>query len=521
MSGENLRGTWSRGWRWLRGPEGRQLLAWCLPALVIGFALRAWLTWDMPFGYYQFDTPDYLVTPHRLLMHGSLTIHGKKTFLVPVLYTLACLFPAPALVTIPLAQHALGLALVVIMGALTRLWFRFWKVAIVPITVLTAINPAMLWFEHSLLAEAVWLFLLGALFLVGTLFFQQRTPGLYWLLWIVTVLVGGTRPEGHYLAAFGLLLVGCVYFGQWRELGKRLGMALLLTIALDLATPTEEGGSLLYASVVHLTPDRITAAPGIEPVLLPMRDAYRARWQVVPEDVKRVQKDLNAVLHEYIKTHGLKDQTDEHKLAKRIAMQACLSHPGALPKIAINKFLLGMYVPSTGSFDERWVYDKQQRAFERNDDTMVKLAKRLTGRAMSDPAELVTFMRAHYRPVGWFNWLEEKWFTAILKFGFPPTDYAQRSLPGLSYFFAVAACGLLATVVLPGRLWRLHVAMLGVWIGLFAVSFLVGPLNQRYRFIFEPFAVVYALILFDAVIGLALQLFRKLFRKNEGATAPV
>ena len=93
----------------LRHPRLRELLPWCLPALLIGLGLRIALCVDMPFGYFHDDAPDFLTTPDRLIHELKFELHEKKTFLVPVLFALPFALPAPALVTIPIAQHALSL----------------------------------------------------------------------------------------------------------------------------------------------------------------------------------------------------------------------------------------------------------------------------------------------------------------------------------------------------------------------------------------------------------------------------
>lgn len=504
---DGLWATLKRGARWLFSEkEGRAFLLWCLPALVIGFALRAALTVQMPYGYFQFDSPDFLRTPYKLLRSGDLVIHGKKTFLIPLLYTVPFLLRLPALIVIPLAQHALGLLFVLVMGALTRLWFDAWRVFILPVTLLTAVNPAMIWFEHSLMAETVYLFCIGALLLAGTLFFRHRTPGCYWLLLIAVALTAGARPEGRLLSAFALLLIGAAYFGKWRELAKRLGIALAVVAGLFAITPTSEGGSLLLASVIHLTPDHVRAAPGIEPFLLPTRDALRAKWQVVPKDVKKVEKNLGDVFDEYAAATGRK--VDANKLSKRIALAACVAHPLALPRIAVNKFLVGVDAPSAGAFDEYWLQKKQQRAYEHGEEQNLFLSRGMSGRAAKTADDLNAFVREHYRPVGWFNALHRAWFFAIGELRPAGTVYAQLTLPGLPYFFALAALGLLASALRPGEFWPVRIAACGMWCGLFAVNFLAGPLNQRYRFIFEPAAVFYLFFLFDCLVAGAWLLFR-------------
>src|SRR5438105_3054905 len=102
----------------LRDEGFREFLWWCVPGLLVGIVVRALLTAEMPFGYMQFDTADFLVTAQRFITTGDAVIHGKKTFLVPILYAFPFVLHIPALIIIPLAQHFLGLLVILFVGAL-------------------------------------------------------------------------------------------------------------------------------------------------------------------------------------------------------------------------------------------------------------------------------------------------------------------------------------------------------------------------------------------------------------------
>ncbi len=96
----------------------------------------------MPWGYYHPDTHDFMTSIYYLKAHHHWAVHGKTTFLTPLLYALAFFVPkVPALILIPLAQHLRGLLVVLMVGGLCRLWCVFWRWLIVPITVLAAIQP--------------------------------------------------------------------------------------------------------------------------------------------------------------------------------------------------------------------------------------------------------------------------------------------------------------------------------------------------------------------------------------------
>src|SRR5580658_1246952 len=130
-----------------------ELLLWCAPALLLGVILRLFMEIRMPYGYVQFDTGDFLVTPFRLLARHQYYIDSKKAFFTPTFFSIPFLLHIPALLFIPIVQHLLGLLEVVIAGALIRAWLPLWRWIIIPATILIAVSPWQLWYEHTLMGE--------------------------------------------------------------------------------------------------------------------------------------------------------------------------------------------------------------------------------------------------------------------------------------------------------------------------------------------------------------------------------
>src|SRR5438067_8270727 len=256
----------------LRDPQFHELLRWCAPALLLAFAVRALLTIQMPYGYMQFDTADFLVTAQRFMMHGDTVIHGKKTFLVPILYTLPFVLHIPALIVIPLAQHFLGLLGVLMIGALVRLWFVSWKWLIIPATLLIALNPVLLWFEHALMAESVYLFWIVAVALAGTLFTWRKSDGVFVFLLIALFFTAASRPEGKLFFAFGFLLLPLVGWSNRKRLLQRMAWLTGLALITFPICRNTQAGQLLYATVLPLAPDESKVEPGISEWIRPLRD---------------------------------------------------------------------------------------------------------------------------------------------------------------------------------------------------------------------------------------------------------
>ena len=234
--------------------------------------MRVALMAQLHYGYIQYDTGDFLTTSWQLLAHKHLVIHPKKSFLTPIFFSLFFFLPGRALVTIPLAQHLLGLSEIVLAGALVRFWFAKWRWFIIPITLLVTANPWNLWYEHTLMGEANYLFFLFVTALAGTFWAMRPGKGTFTLFLVSLFLLSGTRAEGMIFFGFGLLLVPAMLWGKWRALLIYTGIILATAlVALHLGGGSH-AASLLYASLADKTPDHPKSEPGIEPYIIPLRD---------------------------------------------------------------------------------------------------------------------------------------------------------------------------------------------------------------------------------------------------------
>ena len=109
----------------------------------------------MPAGFVHGDTAQQLITPLTLLERGHFVVNSKKTFLTPLLYSISALAHIPVLYFAAAVQHLVGVLLVVVTSLLAKAWFASWRLWIVPLTVLIAINPTLLWYEHAALPESL------------------------------------------------------------------------------------------------------------------------------------------------------------------------------------------------------------------------------------------------------------------------------------------------------------------------------------------------------------------------------
>lgn len=502
----------------VREPAFRELVKYCLPALVVGFVLRALLTVQMPYGYMQFDTADFLTTTHRFILNGDSVMHGKKTFLVPILYTLIyvplAFLKVPVLIVIPLLQHALGLVMVLMVGALVRLWFSWWKWLIIPVTLITAANPVLLWFEHALMAEVYYIFCAVWLALAGTLWALRRdTRAFGWML-AALFFTAGARPEGKLFFAFGWILLVLVCWGQWREMLRRGAWLLGLTILTFPITRTTQAGQLLYATVLPLAPDESRANPELAERIRPLRDQVRAQWGDLPVKLTPIEKSISRIASEYLREKGIPNARMA-AMCQKLAVEACLHAPRKLPPMAAKKFLLSTKSPTSVGFTDHSLYDKGVTGFTRK-SWMLEMTRGLTGTQFADAAAASAFVHAHYHPMGWFTFLDDTWNSSTLGFRLHKHRYGRLTVPGIPMFFLLSVIGAALAIVRPGRMRRVHIAWVLTLAGLWLVVMLTGVLNPRYRFVFEPFCVIYVFLVLD-VLGDAAAALARAFKRHDKA----
>ncbi len=497
-----------------------EVLVWSLPALVVGIALRVALTVQMPWGYVQYDSAEYLETPFKLLTSGSFFVDGKRGFLVPILFTIPFLLHIPALIAIPLGQHLLGIAATVMSGGLARLWFRYWRWFIVPVTVFVAANPSMLWYEQTIMGESEFLFALIFLALAGTLWAQRQTRARFWVILAALVCTAGARPEGRLFFAFGIGLAVLVLWGQWRPMGLAIAGMLAVMVAGAMIVRQSTAPQLLYASVVQLAPDHSRLVPGIDPYIIPLRDKVRAQWSGDPLQLVKVSKEIRDDIDPYLWERSPNNHVYYkllNKTLRNLCLDALLAHPREALRIPIEKFRLAVDSWSAYQFNENALHRNQVDAYEAAKDKAMfsELEKGLTGEALDD-AGMRTFVAAHYDParLAWLGKLQGAWNGALIwwRTADRPArhprwvhDFAGgisgglEMMPGMPWFYVIALAGMLVAMIWPGPTRRVHLVwapvMLGVW---YAATF-VGVTNARYRFGYEPFCFVYVCLLADRV----------------------
>ncbi len=490
----------------LREPRLRELLRWCLPALLIGLVLRVVLTVHMPVAYYHDDAPDFLTTPDRLITDHKFELHEKKTFLVPILFTAPFALPIPAMKTIPFAQHLMGLGLIVLIGALCRLWLtNSWKLFIIPLTVLAAVNPFYLWYEHTLMAETTFVFCTVLVALAGTLYAQRPNAPRFVGLCLALVLEAGGRPEGKLLFGFGLLMVVLMNWGRLRTAWQQPVALLAVAIVTHFCTKTSQAGLLLYTSVARITPTELSCAPGFDPFIHDIREDLQKRWAERPSFPRvRDRRNIAGAVDNYLKHRGdnARRHEDVNAFCLRLAKETCLRNLPALPGLALAKFRAVANESPAARLDNAMLFGKQREAFLDSLARVIRLSHGLLGSTVHDADEMQHWVDTHYGEVPWFNTLNDRWLAVVnavrlpdSRYPFPESPIGVLVVPGVPLYFVLALLGVLAVMIRRGELQRFHLAWGLTLLGFFFTIMLTANVRPRFRFVFEPFWFIYIALL--------------------------
>lgn len=488
--------------------------------------MRAALMASLPYGYCTVDTPDFLDTPYKLVTKHVFRIHGKKTFLQPVLYSIPILLRIPALIVIPLAQHVFGLVAILLVGGICRFWFYQWKWFVVPLTLLLAVNPAILWYEHTLMAEALYMDCMVLLVFAASVFVLRKSWHAFALLCVALFLTAGSRPEGKLMFGFGIVLVIVVLWRERAMFRKALIIILALALGTNFVTRTDQAGLLLYTSVAFLTPAHLKSAPGFENYIAPLQQRLLEGWKKYPtfarvSERKEIAKQVNAYFLAHPGSgHAERDQDINH-FCKKLAYETCLRALPKLPMLAYYKFRYTAADASSWGFDEKLLVDRQADVFAEDTGHLrltMTLSKGLIGRQLHSREETVDFVHANYVParVAWFQNWHDAWHARILGWRLPDWKFHGSLLYGIPYFYLIALLGILASmfrrdVLQPVRiLWALN------FLGLFFIIMLTANVKARFRFVFEPFWYFYILLLLDVLVFFARKPFAEKSKARVG-----
>ena len=239
-----------------RHPLVCDALLWAIPAALFGGFLRALLLDYMPYAYWGSDSKSFFDFAHKFLAHGGITMDAKRRYVYPIWMLFVGALPGSPLRWTAWLQHLLGLVTLVPLAYTVRKLFTHWRWVIVPVTVLYAGLPVILWYEHELIGDCLfvdfvvwacagWAAWAGARNL-------QRSQELWWWFFTPFALMMLIKPSGRFYVP-GVVL-GIVLIRGWRVLNWRHGVAFLAVLLLTLGMGKETQSSwLLYSTAFPLT----------------------------------------------------------------------------------------------------------------------------------------------------------------------------------------------------------------------------------------------------------------------------
>lgn len=488
----------------LRSPDFHAALWLCVPALVVGAALRLHLCLAAPYGYFLSDTRNFIDSAKEFL-ESPLSVFGvtTRTFLAPVLYSVPVGLDIPLLRAVPWGQHAVGLGMIVLAGLLCAAWLRHWRWWIVPVTLVVAAHPTLLWYEHMALPESMFVALTLAVAVSVALFQRVPSPPAYLILLASIFLTAGARQEGflYTVAAIGACLVA--FRRDARRLAAYLVASGLFIVVTTSASRTSQGGQLLIASLIQYAPDRLWFTPEYSGRAAALRDHFRPKWPIYPdehnESRKRIVEDVRAFL---IEGRGLTHDEEgraNNGFCKRVAVEIGLRNWWALPRMAYFKWLAMHIEPSSPSFDGEWlrVYVRR-KVLENPKSKERKYLSCLFGEVPESDAAFSDALWSRYYPAGRLGALTD-WQQRFLRLSLWPQvpgeepirlmgpPEAAQKVPLLPWLYPLGATGLL----LAGYFSRRHRGQILLWLAmLLFMGFVVcvaGSLRSRYRLAFEPY----------------------------------
>jgi hypothetical protein len=502
---------------------------------VVGGVLRLFMEMRMPYGYIQFDSADFLLTPFRLLADHHYVIDAKKAFLTPTFFTIPFLLHIPALLFIPITQHVMGLGEVVIAGALMRFWFPLWRWIIVPATVLIAVSPWQLWYEQTLMGEANYVFFLFLVALLGTLWARRRTWGRFAWFAVSLFCICGTRAEGKIMLLFGFALIPLVLWPRWKAI---LAAAVCLAALYEVASLGGGGShafSLLYATLFELTPNDIQSEPDTAPYLLPLRDETIRAGADTPTDLVALAKQISGVLEKYLQEkRGNPKKVKEQisTIERHLSVEILKRRPLDVLLTPLVKFQLACDGWASGAdFGPHALLEKQPQAIHRLGDEVNVLGVGLTGQKL-DQAGMQQFSAEHYDPAGmaWFTNYETAWSSFSIAARLPDRPAAkprwahdfisvipnpENVIPGVPVYFILAWAGMLAAMLTPGPLRLVQAAWILAMLFTWYTATMVGVTNARFRFAYDPVCYMYALVALVWTAGGICRAARRLRGSNK------
>ncbi|MDR3404398.1 MAG: hypothetical protein P4L99_18000 [Chthoniobacter sp.] len=481
----------------------RRLVLLCLPALVLGAILRFSLLTALPEGYYGPDSNSYFDTASSLWLKHEWDLGPKRRWVYPILLIATPLLPGRNIVTIAVIQHTVGL-LVTVLGIgwitlnLTRrptIWVPF-------VTILGAIWPRMVWYEHEIVAES--LLLDSIIFAVAVAFPVQRLREprrLFWFLMAAAFIIA-VKPHGRPIW-LGLMICAVLLAGfPWKWSKACWGALALSLVIIFTSGSSKQGPWLLLSSTLPLVNPDQGKWPEYRKILKPFIEESRVDLSQYPWKQDRYKKMLveskdNPTLGlEWQEMLKERKKTKFLQVCKDLSRDAILHSPFTYARMVLQKIGVvlcegeGGWLMSPRAFWKGQLDDNEDR-WARHPDEMKLLYE------MDQDAYLA--MAAQRR-------VQVEWYEPyVFKFGhafawMSATREAGKRTMHPAWFGLLALFGFL-TCLRPSR-WR-ETSLLWLPLGLYlGIIFGIGDTVVRYLQPIEWIGLIFVALGLDWVLSL-------------------
>lgn len=332
---------------WLkRHPVVRDALLWSVPALLFGLFLRALLLSYSPYGYWGKDSQSYISFAFDLRAKGEFDLDSKRRYVYPIFLWVTSYLPGSILISTAWLQHLLGVVSVVPMAYVIRRSTRFWRWLVLPSTMFYTGMPILIWLEHELLGETLYIsalvFAIGGWVAWVSQENKKRAGRLWWIFLAAFAVVVLTKPSARFF--WPGLLVGLVMVRSWRVLNWKhwASLAALFVVGMTVGN-SGQGARLLYTSAFPLTrldtPLHAEYKEEIRDMVEPLRKHIASYYGEADEDFLKNP-------HHYPGRPKWAALRDDRKLQERIykdlAIEGIKARPDLFFTIALQRVLTSM-----------------------------------------------------------------------------------------------------------------------------------------------------------------------------------
>lgn len=488
-------------------------MLWAIPALLLGAVLRGILLSYSPYAYWGSDSWSYLSFAYKMLTTLDTSLNDKRRYLYPIFLLPVSMLPGSPLKWLAWIQHFAGLATLIPLAYAVRRLFVSWKMLVLPVTILWASLPIILWYEHEMLAES--LFFAAVIWSIAgwVAWTKQSDPvrarRLFWLFFAAFACVALTKPAARFV--WPGVLAGLLMIASWRVLRWRQFVALALLLGASLTIGQDKQSAwLLYSSSFPLT--RLDSAPHasykaqIRDLVTENREhllQYHARDRAVKNFLKSPGEHPDRPLWAAL-AGDLEKQT---KLYKSLAIEGILHRPDLLVLISLTRALDSANLAEfkTERFKATYFADRfeehDQEWRTKNDGHLLKF---LFGLPQDTPAPSLAELQQQIAPhpqapqAAWMQHYADRFGVASALIH--PVGEGADALPRPTPLGWYLLAGLLLSLAPP--YWRSLTPWTVVAVGYLAGVYLVGSANPRFFALVLPMLLLCLAVPFDLIVRL-------------------